>query len=276
MSRGRTPLLKRHSWVSKSGMSPTKAGRHVFVIGHRGAASQAPENTMPSFVRAMKAGADFIEMDVRRTRDSVLVILHDDTVDRTTDSTGQVSEFTLSELRGMDAGSWYSAAFKGTKIPTLEEVLDIANARISVAVEVKVPGVEGDIVNILTRYHMMHDSMILVGNNEQVARNVRTIEPSASIQGDVNFSDRTPDKEKLEASIDKLLSSSVNIASVHKSNPALRELVGVCHRRGLLVNAWPVNETCEILKCLELGVDFLTTDNPELAIAMLRKEGFSG
>jgi len=254
-------------------MNLTKAGHHVFVIGHRGAPSQAPENTILSFVRAIEAGADFIEMDARRTKDGALVILHDDTLDRTTDSGGRVSEFALNELRGLDAGSWYSPVFKGAKIPTLEEVLDIAKGRISVAVEVKVPGIERGIVSILRRHHMIHDSMILAGGNDQVARNIRTVEPYASIQGDMTLSGCTPDKEELEASIDKLLSSSVNIASVHKRSLAPKELVRLCHRRGLLVNAWPINETCEILKCLELGVDFLTTDNSELVVATLSRKG---
>src|SRR4029434_6055203 len=89
------------------------------VIAHRGASSYATENTIAAFDLALQMGARHLELDVHLTRDDYLVIIHDDTVDRTTNGTGPVASQTLAELQGLDAGSWFGAAFVGTRIPTL-------------------------------------------------------------------------------------------------------------------------------------------------------------
>lgn len=92
-------------------------------ISHRGANKECPENTMPAFARAVAMGADMIELDVRLTRDEELVIMHDAYVQRTTDGIGLVHELTLDDIRRFDAGSWFSEAFQGTRVATLDEVL---------------------------------------------------------------------------------------------------------------------------------------------------------
>ncbi|AEJ42072.1 glycerophosphodiester phosphodiesterase [Alicyclobacillus acidocaldarius] len=91
-------------------------------IAHRGASAECPENTLPAFVRAAELGADMIELDVRLTGDGGVVVLHDPTVDRTTDGSGLIADMRLSDLRKLDAGSWFDARFRGTLIPTLDEV----------------------------------------------------------------------------------------------------------------------------------------------------------
>ncbi|WP_206885869.1 glycerophosphodiester phosphodiesterase [Alicyclobacillus mali (ex Roth et al. 2021)] len=91
-------------------------------IAHRGASAECPENTLPAFVRAAELGADMIELDVRLTGDGGVVVLHDPTVDRTTDGSGLVADMRLADLRKLDAGSWFDARFRGTLIPTLDEV----------------------------------------------------------------------------------------------------------------------------------------------------------
>ncbi|SIS84138.1 glycerophosphodiester phosphodiesterase [Alicyclobacillus vulcanalis] len=91
-------------------------------IAHRGASAECPENTLPAFVRAAELGADMIELDVRLTGDGSVVVLHDPTVDRTTDGRGLASQMRLAELRKLDAGSWFDTRFRGTPIPTLDEV----------------------------------------------------------------------------------------------------------------------------------------------------------
>ena len=93
------------------------------VVGHRGNVKFAPENTIPAFEVALRYGADLIEIDVRQTRDAELVIIHDETVDRTTDGTGKVADLALKQLKGLDAGSWFDSSFEGVRIPTLRETL---------------------------------------------------------------------------------------------------------------------------------------------------------
>ena len=97
--------------------------KRPWVVAHRGYSAQYPENTVSAFEAAIDAGADMIELDVCLTKDRVPVVIHDKTLERTTDGNGLVSELTLSKLKKLDAGSWFSPEFKGLTIPTLEEIL---------------------------------------------------------------------------------------------------------------------------------------------------------
>src|SRR5260370_28010658 len=99
----------------------------VWVIGHRGAMGHCPENTFVSFERALELGADLVELDVHLTRDGALAVIHDETVDRTTDGHGLLKDHTLSELKLLDAGAWFGPGYAGQRISTLDEVLDWAH-----------------------------------------------------------------------------------------------------------------------------------------------------
>ena len=94
-------------------------------VAHRGDSERAPENTLPAYRKALNAGVRLLEVDVRFTADDVPVLMHDATVDRTTDGSGEVAGFTLAQIRSLDAGSWFSGDFAGVKVPTLESVLDL-------------------------------------------------------------------------------------------------------------------------------------------------------
>lgn len=108
------------------------------VIGHRGAAARAPENTLAGFRAAKMLGCDWVEFDVRLTADGGLVLCHDDWLDRTTDAKGRISDRSLREVRQVDAGTWYSQAFAGEQIPTLEEALTLcAELGLGANVEIK-------------------------------------------------------------------------------------------------------------------------------------------
>ena len=107
------------------------------IIAHRGASAWAPENTMAAFEKAVELGAEAIEVDVQLTADRVLVVLHDDTLDRTTNGSGPLNRNTLAQLKDLDAGSWFDSKFAGEQIPTLKEVLVWARGRCRVDIEVK-------------------------------------------------------------------------------------------------------------------------------------------
>ncbi|MCM3163892.1 glycerophosphodiester phosphodiesterase [Metabacillus litoralis] len=115
------------------------------VVAHRGASGHAPENTMVAFNRAVELEADYIELDIQMTKDGKLVVIHDPTVDRTTNGTGEVKEFTYEELRKLDAGSWYHKKFSGEKVPSLEEVLLTFKGKIGLLIEVKNPDLYDDL-----------------------------------------------------------------------------------------------------------------------------------
>jgi glycerophosphoryl diester phosphodiesterase len=107
-------------------------------VAHRGYSAIAPENTLPALVAGVRAGATLIEFDVRTTADGVPVVIHDRTVDRTTDGTGEVAELTVDEVRAVDAGSWFSPAYAGTRVPLLAEVLELLSAS-RLLLEIKPP-----------------------------------------------------------------------------------------------------------------------------------------
>ena len=101
-----------------------RAANAVPVIGHRGASGHCPENTIPAFARALELGAAWVETDVKRTGDGHFVLMHDRTIDRTTDGTGAVCDLSLDEIRCLDGGGWYGDEFVGTRVPTLQDLLD--------------------------------------------------------------------------------------------------------------------------------------------------------
>src|SRR5918911_3997990 len=130
----------------------------VWVVGHRGAMGHCPENTPASFERGLELGADWIELDVHLSRDGALVVIHDETVDRTTNGHGAVRDHTLAELEALDAGSWFGADYAGQRIPTLDEVLTWARRRDTIVdIEIKnapvyYPGIEAAVVEALRRH----------------------------------------------------------------------------------------------------------------------------
>ena len=142
---------------------PQNSQRHTpskFInVAHRGASGHAPENTIAAYDLAVKMKADYFEVDVQRSKDGHLVIMHDTTVDRTTDGSGSVKDLTLAQLKQLDAGSWFSSAFAGEKIPTLEEVLDRYRGKgIKILIELKnpslYPGIEQQVVEALTKRNL--------------------------------------------------------------------------------------------------------------------------
>ncbi|MCK4374153.1 MAG: glycerophosphodiester phosphodiesterase, partial [Candidatus Brocadiae bacterium] len=109
----------------------------VEVVGHRGAAGVEPENTLRGFRLAVELGADWTECDVHLTKDGRPVVMHDETVDRTTDGEGPVDSFSWAELRKLDAGGWFAGEYAGERVPGLEEVLEFARGKARLCVEIK-------------------------------------------------------------------------------------------------------------------------------------------
>ncbi len=107
------------------------------IFAHRGAKAVAPENTLPAFERALAMGVDGIELDVHCSKDGQLVVIHDESLERTTSGTGKVSDYTAAQLAKIDAGSYFNPAFAGTGVPTLAEVFDLVGNRCRVNVELK-------------------------------------------------------------------------------------------------------------------------------------------
>jgi glycerophosphoryl diester phosphodiesterase len=244
-------------------------GRYpVLVIAHRGFSGQAPENTLAAFRKAIDAGSDAIEFDVRFSKDGHLVLIHDDTVDRTTEGKGKVSELTLEELKKLDAGSWKGTAFTGERIPTLKEALDLARGRILLDIEIK-DGDQGsrsmvdlaDLTLEAVQKAGMEGQVLFSSFDRGAVERVRTRAPHIPV---AYLTDK-PWSSPLEASGGMPLRIlDVRRSSVNPANVAL------ARQGGIRVLVWTANTPEDMEKLVTLGVDGIITDHPDRLIDLLK------
>ncbi len=236
------------------------------LIAHRGASGEAPENTMAAFRLALEQGADLLEMDVHLAADGSLVVLHDPTVDRTTDGHGLVGQLTLDQIKALDAGSWFSPQYEAERIPTLEDVLQWAAGRVALAIEIKrdgpirYPGIEAAIVERLRRFDMVRSAAVISFDHAAV---LRTKQLCPEVAGGVLFacSPVVPFSLALEARAEAILPHWANLS---------REMVSQAHARGLAVSTWVADDEPALRWILSLKVDAVATNYPARLLAMLK------
>ena len=231
----------------------------MYVIGHRGFPSEAPENTLPSFDLAIRAGADFVEADLRATRDGVIICIHDATLDRTTTGKGPVSEHTYREVAGLDAGSWFSPRYAGEHVPTLVELLSLAQGRAGLALDIKTPGIEERVLGQVESWGF-EDDAIIVSDHLEVLTRVKRLNPRITLLAGMPSPSRK--------AVDAALAHGANIVSFYKRELTW-DLASYAHRRGLLVNAWPIDNAQEAIAAAQAQADFLTANNPREARSAL-------
>ena len=236
------------------------------IFAHRGACAHAPENTLSSFNLAVEVGADAIELDVKLTRDERAVVIHDPTLDRTTDGKGKVNEHTLEELKQLDAGAKFNARFTGEKIPTLDEVFESVGKRIFINVELTnytsgndalIPVVAG-----IVRRHGLEDSVLFSSffpKNLVYMRSILTSTPVGLLC--------------LEGIKGIFMRSSFFLKTAPEAiHPYLRDvsrgLVQREHARGRRVHVWTVNAEEDIKRMFVYQVDGFFTDDPLKALQM--------
>jgi glycerophosphoryl diester phosphodiesterase len=228
-----------------------------WVIGHRGAPAYAPENTMASFRRAAKLGATFIETDLRLSHDAQFVAMHDATLDRTSNGRGLVRDFTLAQLRELDAGSWFGPEFAGEKIPTLEEILAFAR--------------EADVVFYLEIKHEagwgVHHGVAgaLRGANEAARTVVISFDPSmlANLRRlDAGLLMGFLFENPLENVVEK--AQQIGVRQIcPRADLVTRELLSQAHEAGLQVATWTVNEPAQMDALIAMGVNGIMSDYPD-------------
>jgi glycerophosphoryl diester phosphodiesterase len=226
-------------------------------IGHRGASGHAPENTLAAFERAVELGAGFIETDLHLTRDAHFVAIHDRTLERTTNGHGAVRDFTLAQLRNLEAGLWYDRKYMGERIPTIEEILAFArNHDIVVYLELKYEAAWG-----------MHHALVgALRNPEDAARTV-VISFDPGTLADLRKLDATIMTGVLveEARAD-LVKASVDAGARQlcpRSTLVTSALVDEAHRSDLHIATWTVNDPEEMRAVIAAGVDGVMTDFPD-------------
>ncbi len=231
---------------------------------HRGDVKNAPENTIPAFESAVKLGAQQIEFDVQLSKDGELVIMHDGTLDRTTDGTGAVSDLTFEELRALDAGSWFAATFAGTRIPTLRETLEVIPETILCNVHLKnSPGVAAASAQLIQEMGRL-EQCFLACTVEQ-AEEARAVVPEIRI---CNMSRQGGDRQ---AYVALTLERNCDYIQLHKNNgtEGLREAVGQLHAGGVKVNYFGAQDEPTIRALAEGGVDYILTDDLPLCLHVL-------
>ena len=242
----------------------TASARPVLNIAHRGASGHATEHTFAAYDLALKMGATYIEQDLQMTRDGVLVVLHDDTLDRTTDCTGPVRTKTLEQLRRCDAGSWFDPRFAGERIPTLDEVFERYGRKVNYYIETKspesAPGMEEALLDLLDE-HGMRKRVILQSFSTASLLRLHTLAPELPLVqlGPVAAAPQ----------LDAIAAYAMGIGPpVDTVDGAL---VRAAHERDLVVHPYTVNERDELAAVVQLGVDGGFTNFPDRLREVLRE-----
>jgi glycerophosphoryl diester phosphodiesterase len=260
-----------------------KIQRLPLVMAHRGGAGLWPENTMYAFERAVDLGVDMLETEIHSTADNILVLMHDNTVDRTTNGSGPIRAFTLEELKTLDAGyNWTSDGgqtfpFRGSGItvPTLEEVFTaLPTARINIDVKQEDPALVEPLCKTI-RTCDMTDKVMVASFNSKVLKAFRRVCP------EVTTSAGTGEVALFFMMNMVFLGAAYRPAcqafQIPEYSSGLRVLtkrfVETAHGLNLKVHVWTINEVTDMKRLLALGVDGIVTDYPDRLISLLRKMG---
>lgn len=232
----------------------------MLILGHRGASGLAPENTLSAFKKAFAFGVDGLEFDVQQCKSGEIVVFHDWTLERTTNGKGNLKEFTLDELKKLDAGSWFSDEFAGERIPTLKEVLDICPKGSLINIELKEEnsverGTEKKVADIIKEYP--HLNIVVSSFSHNLLKNFKEYAPATKIG--LLFEANIYNIEKY---IENL---GFEIFSVHPGKSFLsKETVDILKNIGKDINVWTVNTVEDKEKMERFGVTSIITNFPNL------------
>ena len=232
----------------------------VMRIAHRGASGEglAPENTLAAIQMALEQGVDLVEVDVRVTADGHAVLVHDPTVDRTTTGGGSVGSLTLDQIRKLDAGTWFGEKFRGEKVPTLQEALDLVKRRAILQVETKAEGAVECAVRVIrsmraqsrVMFVSFQESSLLTAND--LGRRI----PSALLM-------TGGDALRRPASVaQRVRTVGANALSVHYK-AARPDLIRTFLARALGFWVWTVDDEADMRKMIRMGVGGITTNYPD-------------
>jgi glycerophosphoryl diester phosphodiesterase len=247
------------------------------LFAHRGASGVAPENTMAAFLAGVAAGASHLEMDVHATRDGRIVVLHDDTVDRTTDAKGAVRNFEWAVLAQVDAGARFvdgsgatPFADRGIRIPLLAEVFEqFPDVALNVEVKQARPAIVADVVALVNRYRAA-DRVLLAAESQAIMSEIRRM-----YRGPTGFSaEEVLDfyRRSIESDMKgyRPPGSALQVPPRHEGVEVVTEaFVAHAHRVNVEVHVWTINQPDEIRRLLALGVDGIMSDFPALAAEVM-------
>jgi glycerophosphoryl diester phosphodiesterase len=253
------------------GLLKANTCKSPWIIAHRGFRAKYPENTLISFQAALDAGVRMIELDVTHTRDGELVVMHDNTLDRTTNGHGPVVEYSLKEVKKLDAGSWFNPIFASQHVPELEEVLDLINGKVLVNIEIKPhtdavrypsKSIERQVVDLINRKKIQ--DVVLISSFDK-----NILEKTASLENPPTLAliSRDPADSATLA-----LCRRLKIFSWHPSPVILTsDQVEAMHAQGLKVFPYNVDTPEQFEQMFAMQVDGLISNDPLLVIDWLKQ-----
>lgn len=219
----------------------------ITIIAHRGASAYEPENTLRAIKRALELNAKMIEVDVRLSKDRQIVVIHDDSVDRTTNGKGYVKDMMLEELKKLDAG-------KGERIPTLQEVINTVKKRAILIIEIKVLNIEDSIVKIIEKEGIEKEAVI-TSFYHPILRRIKDLNPI--IKTGVIF--------KCHPIKSADLALNANADSLFPEHKYLsKEMVEEAHENDLEIYPWTIDDLDRANELIKMGVDGIVTNKPDL------------
>ena len=252
------------------------------LFAHRGGSLEAPENTLAAFANGLRAGADRLELDVHGTADGEVVVIHDPTLERTTDGVGEVRALSLAEIQRCDAGNRFRAADgtptfrgRGIRVPTLGEVL-AAFPGVPLNIEIKQlePGIEDAVFAVLDRFSAL-GQVLLAAEDGRIMSRIRAraggVLTGSSVDDVIAFAEAW-EADRLDRY--RHPGAALQVPPDFMGRPLVtRQLVEHAHRLGIEVHVWTIDDVAEMKRLLALGVDGLMTDRPQLAASVLQDLG---
>jgi glycerophosphoryl diester phosphodiesterase len=241
------------------------------LLAHRGDFAHAPENTLPAFSQAIQKGADGVELDAKLTADGRVIVIHDATVDRTTDGSGRVSSLTLEAIRKLDAGAWFDPKFTGTQVPLLEEVFETLGREKLINIELtnySTPrdGLAEKVCGLIEKHNNQKQILLssFFASSLKIAARIMPEVPRGLLA--------TPGFLGLWARSFGFMFGDYQALHPHISN-ASREQVQRAHRLKRRIHVWTANSPGEITRLKDWGVDGIITDDPAAALRALGRGG---
>jgi glycerophosphoryl diester phosphodiesterase len=237
------------------------ASAQTKIIAHRGFSGIAPENTLIAFQKAIESGADYFELDVHKSSDGKIFVIHDKSINRTSsnDTEGTIAKMTCKDIKKVKVGypEKFGETYKNEKIPTLKDALKLAKGKIKVCIEIKVHGIEKEVLKIINDLKM-NTEVIIFSFYDSVLTKFHQLDTTIPILYLKNKADHT--------TIDYAKKINSNAIGVGYKTTITKEFLNLAHSAGIEIWKWTVNEEAQMQRLINLGVNGIITNYPDKAI----------
>ncbi len=237
--------------------TPSLKQKSFRIIAHRGASGHAPENTLAAFQKGIDLGANMLELDIHMSKDGELVVMHDPTLERTTNGTGYIKNYTVRELKQFDASKRFEN-YQGERIPILQEVFDLAQKRATFAIEIKncpilYPDIEKKLVRLIERNDLVDNALVIAFYHPSL-KEIKRLNPD--IKTGVLYSGGLLEPWAV--------AETVGASALHpKYEYIVADMVAEAQKREYLVHPWTINSAPELERWVQYGVDGIASDFPD-------------